>query len=105
MELTIHWTDFSKTELKKIFNYYAKNVNERVAEKVVDELSDKPNILKTLPEIGQKEIYLENRKHDFRYLIYTNYKIIYWINTNEKRIEIVDIFPTRQDPIKMKRIR
>ncbi len=105
MELTIHWTDFSKAELKKIFKYYAENVNERVAEKVVDEISDKPDILKIHPEIGQKETYLENRKHDFRYLIYTNYKIIYWINSNEKRIEIVDIFPTRQNPIKMKRIR
>lgn len=60
MELTIHWTDFSKAELKNIFKYYAENVNERVAEKVVNEISDTPDILKIHPEIGQKESYLEN---------------------------------------------
>jgi len=105
MELTIHWTDFAKAELKGIFKYYTENVNERVGNKVVNEISDKPDILKTHPEIGQKEVCLENREHDFRYLIYTSYKIIYWVNTDENRIEIVDIFPTRQDPLKMKRVR
>ena len=77
MELTIYWTDFSKAELKKIFKYYAENVNETVAKKVVSEISDRPDILKAHPKIGQKEPYLESREQEFRYLIYANYKIIY----------------------------
>ena len=28
---------------------------------------------------------------------------IYWINTNKNRIEITDVFDTRQNPIKIKR--
>ena len=32
-----------------------------------------------------------------------NYKIIYWINEEKNRIEIVDIFDTRQNPLKIKR--
>jgi plasmid stabilization system protein ParE len=55
MELTIHWTDFSKAELKNIFKYYAENVNERVAEKVVDEISDiYPIFLKHIQKLDKK---------------------------------------------------
>jgi len=60
--------------------------------------------LKKHPEIGQKEELLKNRKQEFRYLVYKNYKIIYWINDKEKRIEIIDVFDTRQNPIKIERL-
>ena len=48
--------------------------------------------------MGQIEISLKTRKQEFRYLIYKNYKIIYWINYDFKRIEIVTVFDTRQNP-------
>ena len=38
-----------------------------------------------------------------RYLVYKNYKVIYWINEKENRIEINDVFDTRQNPTKIKR--
>ncbi len=40
---------------------------------------------------------LANRKEKFRYLVYKNYKIIYWINETENQIEIMNIFDCRQD--------
>lgn len=53
--------------------------------------------------MGQKEVVLLDRKEEFRYLIFKNYKIIYWINKNKNRVEITDVFDARQNPLKLKR--
>lgn len=104
MGLNIYWTDFSKILLRKIFSYYHENASLRVAKNLILGIVEKTNILKTRPYIGQKEELLQNRKQEFRYLVFKNYKIIYWINHNKNQVEISDIFDTRQNPIKMKDI-
>ncbi len=103
MELKIYWTDFSKNELRKIFSYYNENKSLEVAKNIVLGIENKTTILKTHPYIGQKEDFLINRKQGFRYLVFRNYKIIYWVNKEKNRIEISDVFDTRQNPIKIKK--
>ena len=99
MGLEIYWTQFAEGELYKIFKYYLKKVGYRTAKKLADGIYDEPFILTNQPEIGQTEEYLKNRKIEFRYILYKkNYKIIYWINHNENRIEINDVFDVRQYP-------
>ncbi len=105
MELEIYWTDFSKSELRKIFSYYKINASLRVAKNIVLGIEDKTTILKTQPKIGQVEKLLINREQEFRYIVFKNYKIIYWINIKKNWVEISDVFDTRQDPIKMKKIK
>ncbi len=105
MEITIFWTDFSKIELQKIFSYYKENANLKVAKKLVLGIVDKTTILKTHPNIGTKEELLKARKEGFRYLLFKNYKIIYWLNIAQNRIEIADVFDTRQNPVKMKNVK
>jgi len=52
------------------------------------------------------EIYWTDfSKKEFRYIVFKNYKIIYWINIKKNWIEISDVFDTRQNPIKMKEIK
>jgi len=85
MELEIYWTSFSKKQLKMIFSYYVKKVSLIVARKLVLGIVDKTKILKTQANIGQKEELLKNREQEFRYLVFKNYKIIYWINTEKSR--------------------
>jgi len=46
---------------------------------------------------------LKDRKQTFRYLVYKNYKIIYWVNQVKNHIEITDVFDERQNPTKVKR--
>lgn len=41
--------------------------------------------------------------YEFKYLVFKNYKMIYWINDKDNRVEINDIFDTRQNPVKIKR--
>lgn len=36
-------------------------------------------------------------------MVCNTFKIIYWVNHQESRIEIMDVFDTRQDPRKIKR--
>ena len=104
MELEIYWTQFADNELYKIFKYYLKKAGYRTAKKLTDGIYDEPFKLTNQPEIGQAEEYLKNRKVKFRYILYKkNYKIIYWINHTENRIEIIDVFDVRQYPPKIMR--
>jgi toxin ParE1/3/4 len=105
MELRLFWTDFSQKELEKIYSYYRENVGIPVAKKLVEGIYNEALKLKNQPQIGQIEELLTSRKQEFRYLVYKNYKIIYWINSAENRIEITDVFDTRQNPIKIERIK
>ncbi|AEL25709.1 type II toxin-antitoxin system RelE/ParE family toxin [Cyclobacterium marinum] len=103
MELDLFWTDFSQKELEKIYEYYREKAGVRVAKNLVNGIFNEVLKLKIQPKIGQEEEFLKNRKQEFRYLVYKNYKVIYWINEEENRIEINDVFDTRQNPIKIKR--
>ncbi len=102
MELKIFWTDFSKKQLRKIFSFYHENASLRVAQKLTIGIVEKTFILGTRPKVGQNEELLKERKQEFRYLVFKNYKIIYWINYQKNQVEISDVFDTRQNPTKMK---
>ncbi|HET8804460.1 MAG TPA: type II toxin-antitoxin system RelE/ParE family toxin [Aequorivita sp.] len=101
MELKVFWTGFSQQELERIYEYYREKAGTRIAKKLVDGIYNETLKLKQQPEIGQLEELLKSRKEEFRYLIYKNYKIIYWVNYKENRIEINDVFDTRQNPVKI----
>lgn len=103
MELKVFWTDFAKSELKNIFDYHKEKVSGKIARQIVEQIVVTTDKLKSYPEMGTVEDFLESRSENFRYIISTNYKIIYWINKAKERIEIVDVFDTRQNPIKISR--
>jgi plasmid stabilization system protein ParE len=104
MALRIYWTDFAKSELQKIFDYYVEKAGQRISRSLIEGIIAETLRLGKQPLIGQLEELLAKRKENFRYLVYKNYKIIYWINDQMKRIEIVDVFDTRQNPSKMQRV-
>jgi len=103
MELKIYWTDFSKTQLQDIFEYYKENASLKIAKSITTGIAKETLKLKKQPTIGQIEELLADRPNKFRYLVYKNYKIIYWINKAENRIEIIDVFDSRQNPVNMRR--
>lgn len=103
MGLEIYWTDFAKKELKDIFDYHKEKVSLRIARQIVTVIVEETEKLVHFPKKGQMEELLKERSQEFRYIITTNYKIIYRINIQENRIEINDVFDTRQNPIKLER--
>jgi plasmid stabilization system protein ParE len=103
MALKIYWSDFSKSQLQSIFDFYKKEAGARISRKLIQAIVVETERLSLQPFMGQKEELLTDRQEDFRFMIYKNYKIIYWINQGKNRIEIADIFDTRQNPHKIKR--
>ena len=104
MELAVYWTRFAEDKLDDIYDYYESKAGIRIARKLISSIIDKTIGLDKNPHIGQKEELLSDRPQNFRYLVFKNYKIIYWINQNKNRIDIVNVFDTRQNPVKMKKI-
>jgi plasmid stabilization system protein ParE len=103
MKQTVYWTFFAEKKLDDVYSYYATNVGENFASKIYNEIVDKSIKLEDNPKLGQIEPLLLDRKEKFRYLIHGNYKMIYWINDNKSRIEIVNLFDCRQNPVLLKK--
>lgn len=104
MALVVYWTQFAEDKLEDVFLFYSKNASEDIAVQLVNKIIDKSLELEKNPLIGQKESLLYGRLQEFRYLVYKNYKIIYWINQQKKRIEVVNLFDCRQNPVKINEI-
>jgi plasmid stabilization system protein ParE len=98
VRLIVYWTRFAEEKLDNVFSYYAEKAGIRIAQRMINEIIDKSISLEVSPRIGQKESLLSKRKEQFRYLILKNYKLIYWINDQQGRIEIVNLFDCRQNP-------
>ncbi len=101
MELEVYWLELAESKLEDIYSYYSIKANKRIAEKLINGIVDTTIGIDKQPEIGQIEKSLNHRKQEFRYLVFKNYKIVYWVNYSFKRIEIANIFDTRQNPQKL----
>ncbi|MEO9804219.1 MAG: type II toxin-antitoxin system RelE/ParE family toxin [Reichenbachiella sp.] len=101
MELTVYWTRFAEDKLADIFSYYKSQASTGVAQRMVGGIVDATIKLEKHPKLGRREDLLVNRKEEFRYLVYKNYRIIYWINEEFERVEIANVFDCRQNPTKM----
>ncbi|HPN23332.1 MAG TPA: type II toxin-antitoxin system RelE/ParE family toxin [Tenuifilaceae bacterium] len=100
MEIMIEWSELSSRQLKDIFDYYSAEANTRIARKIVNRIHDRVSILEKNPLAGPKEPLLENHPEGYRFLVETNYKIIYWQKDN--LITISSVFDCRQNPEKIK---
>lgn len=101
MGLNVLWTRFAENKIEDIFKYYRKKAGLKVAKKLINGIIDSTSELRKSPFIGQIESELIDRPQKFRYLVFKNYKVIYWINENNRTIEIANVFDCRQNPTKM----
>lgn len=102
MELKIFWSQIAEDKLQDIFNYYKFKAGLKTAKKIISQIVNKTDLLEKQPQIGVNEPLLIGRQQEFRYLISTNYKIIYYINQEMQRIVVANVFDTRQNPEKIK---
>jgi len=101
MGLTVYWTQFAEDKLNDIFEYYKFKAGIKVAQTLVNEIIDISLTLEFNAFGGQKEELLSERPENFRYLIFKNYKIIYWIEEERQIIYVSTLFDTRQNPEKL----
>ncbi|HEY3390245.1 MAG TPA: type II toxin-antitoxin system RelE/ParE family toxin [Prolixibacteraceae bacterium] len=99
MEIRIEWSELSERQLKDIFDYYSFEVSPGIARKIINGIIERVSILENNPLAGQKEELLRDYPQDFRFLIESNYKIIYfYLGTI---ITIASVFDCRQNPEKI----
>jgi toxin ParE1/3/4 len=101
MEITVVWSDSAIMELQSVFDYLLTTANFKVAQKIVNSITDKSLILSENPRIGQIEELLKHRKDEIRYLVEGKYKIVYKIE--ESIVVIVTLFDCRQNPKRLSR--
>jgi len=98
VKFTVFWTRFAEEKLDKLFFHFNAKADAKIVQSMINEIIDKSITLEKHPRIGQIESLLSERKVQFRYLIHKNNKLIYWINDSQKRIEIINLFDSRQNP-------
>jgi hypothetical protein len=79
----------------------SKPVRE-LPKKIIKKIINRVSILESYPLAGQKEEILNEYPENFRYLVESNYKIIYW--EKDLMITIASVFDCRQDPEKINKI-
>lgn len=86
--VNINWTTEAELWLKDIHDYIALD-KKSIAKKVVSEIYQKVQILRTYPRIGYE---YENDEHkEIRILLYGHYRIAYLIK-DENTIDILGVF-------------
>lgn len=100
--MRIEWSELSERQLRDIFEYYSFEVSSKIARKIINRIIDKVSVLESNPLVGVKEELLSDYPEDYRYLVESNYKIIYW--KKENLITIASVFDCRQNPEKIKKI-
>jgi toxin ParE1/3/4 len=97
--MKIIWSDFASETLQEIYKYHKEVAGETVAKRIKENIFQSSKQLISHPASGQIEKTLEQLGEGHRYLVNSNYKIVY--KKIKEGILIVDIFDTRQDPIKI----
>ena len=104
--MTIFWSSFAIATLQEVYEFNkVKSVNTKAANRLVHAIVQFVTKLEKHPYIGQVEHFLSDRPEGFRYIVYKNYKIIYWVNVPLDRIEISYVFDSRQRPSTLGRLK
>ncbi|MBK9147113.1 MAG: type II toxin-antitoxin system RelE/ParE family toxin [Flavobacteriales bacterium] len=97
--MRLHVSEYAASRLDEIWDYYAEEASERVADKITKKIVDDIDWLLEHPRGGQVEPLLDHLGLGHRRKVSGNYKIIYRII--DDLIFVSDIFDARQDPEKM----
>ena len=98
--MKVLWTKSALASLYDIYKYYKENVGITIVSKIRDFILSSTGQIEKYSHSGQLEELLKGLEGGHRFIVRSNYKIIYKIRNN--RIYITDIFDTRQNPEKIK---
>ena len=100
MEIVVIWSDSAIEELRDIYEYLNVKAGKRIADKITNDIVDQSLLLEQTPRLGQEEELLAHLNLEIRYLISSNYKIVYLVDGDF--ITIATIFDCRQNTVKLK---
>lgn len=97
--MKVLWTKKAENQLNEIYKYYKHNVSVKVAKSIKESIFNSTAILQTQPKSGQSEELLKESNYVYRYLVESNYKIIYWVENDI--INIAAVFDCRRNPTEL----
>lgn len=90
MKYEVVWSDFAEKQIDDIHKFYhSKTKSLNIANRIISRILIAPDSLKHSPEIGQREPALSNRKLEYRYIVVSNYKLIYTVNKKNYTLELL----------------
>lgn len=95
----IYWSDCAKKTLHEIFYFYQSIGGDVKAYRIIDNILQRTEQLLHFPYSGPIENQVAGKYSLCRYLVYSHYKIYYYVE--EKKICILAVWDTRQDPVKL----
>lgn len=96
--MQVVWSKFAEHKLDELYLYLNFEYSKKIAKTVIQEIVEKTLLLSQNPRLGPKETLMLTNQHELRYIIVGKHKIIYKVNDINKRIEILTVFDTRQNP-------
>lgn len=99
-KVKIYWTPFAIKCLDKIKDYIEQETHsEKIANRYINKLTSRVDLLQNFPESGQEEEFLKHLEQKSRFLTEGSYKIIY--QYSDTIVIITDVFHVKQNPVKI----
>ena len=98
--MKVVWSAWSLQQLEDIHAWYSMHASPAVADRIIANILSVTRLLEQFPFGGQVEPWLEYQGLGHRRVVVGNYKVVFRVLEDEVRI--VDVFDSRQDPLKMK---
>ncbi len=96
----IIWTDYAELQLQLAYEF-AYQQSPNYAEKMLVGILESTIQLLEFPLSGSIETRLNSLELEYRYVLYSYYKILYRVE-EPNVVVIVNVFDTRQDPAKLR---
>lgn len=104
MNDTVKFTDTAKADLREIAFYIAEqSQNKEIARHFIQELQEQCNVLESFPESGVLPKDRVLKSNGFRFLVHKDYLIFYLYNSPEKTVNIMAIFNSKQNYMRVMR--
>lgn len=98
----IVWSEFAEWNLEQIYDYIIRrSLSEKLAKKYIFKLILRLDQLEAFPFSGKKETLLKGLGKDFRYVVFKDYKVIYFVSGNT--IYITDVFHCKLAPSRIRK--
>ncbi len=98
--MKIFWSERALIDLDEIFDFYQHLASFEVAQKILNQLIEKADILASYPEMGTLEIFEKPQPFEYRFIVEGNHKLIYRVSEIDRLILIARVFDTRRSPKK-----
>ena len=98
--MKIQWSNTALIDLDTIYNFIARH-SKKYAAKEVEKILESTGQIIDFPLSGIEIKFKEKQARKYRFIVLSNYKIVYSIRDNDILIETV--FDTRQNPRKLRK--